>query len=73
MPGRAQPHGEYPLLHTLHDHCAGAALLSGELPRLSAELDRTAARFTGRSQSGELPRLLAQAIAEGGRRYARTD
>lgn len=70
---RAQPRGEYPLLHKLHDYYADTVLPLGELPRLHAELTRVAARFTEPSQVRELLRFVEQAIADGDNLYATAD
>ncbi|MFK3649209.1 hypothetical protein ACI2IY_12360 [Lysobacter enzymogenes] len=70
---RAQPSGDYPLLHQLHDYYADTVLLLGELPRLHAELTRVAARFTDPGQVRELLRFVEQAIADGDNLYAVAD
>lgn len=70
---RAQPRGEYPLLHQLHDYYADTTPLLGELPRLAAELERVAARFAEPSRVREFSRFLAQAIADGDNLYATAD
>ncbi|MGJ7903801.1 hypothetical protein [Lysobacter sp. 1R34A] len=70
---RAQPHGEYPLLRKLHDYYADTVMLSGELPRLQAELTRIRAKFTDPSRVHEFSRFVEQAIAEGDNLYAIAD
>ncbi|ALN92413.1 hypothetical protein [Lysobacter gummosus] len=70
---RAQPRGEYPLLHKLRDYYADSTLLLGELPRLQAELARIGAKFTDPTQVHEFSRFVEQAIADGDNLYATAD
>ncbi|MBT2749072.1 MULTISPECIES: hypothetical protein [unclassified Lysobacter] len=70
---RAQPRGEYPLLHKLHDYYADTVLLLGELPRLQAELTRIRGKFTDPTQVHEFSRFVEQALADGDNLYATAD
>ena len=70
---RAQPRGDYPLLHKLRDYYADTTFVLGELRPLHAELMRIAQAFSDPAQVRELTRFVEQAIADGDNLYATAD